>query len=71
MSDRPRPFPWAEAMAIGLGVLRLSPSEFWAMTPLELARAISGLTGGAPTAPMTRDSLAALMARFPDRGSDD
>jgi len=71
MSDSPRPFPWAEAMAIGLGVLRLSPREFWAMTPVELARAISGLTGGAPTTPMTSDSLAALIARFPDRGSDD
>lgn len=71
MSDRPRPFPWAEAMAIGLGVLRLSPRDFWAMTPVELARAISGLTGGSPAVPMTRDSLAALMARFPDRGFDD
>ena len=71
MSDSPRPFPWAEAMAIGLGVLRLSPREFWAMTPVELARAISGLTGGAPTTPMTSDSLAALMARFPDGGSHD
>ncbi len=69
MSDKPRPFPWAEAMAIGLGVLRLPPRDFWAMTPVELARAISGLTGGGSAAPMTRDGLAALMARFPDRGS--
>lgn len=64
----PRPFPWAEAMALGLGVLRLPPRDFWAMTPVELARAISGLTGGAPER-MSRDSLDALMARFPDRGS--
>jgi len=64
-----RPFPWDEAMAIGLGVLRLAPRDFWAMTPVELARAISGLNGGLPAAPMTRDSLDGLIARFPDRGS--
>ena len=68
MSDRPRPFPWAEVMAIGLGVLRLPPRDFWAMTPVEFGRAVSGLTGGA-SAPMSRESFNALMARFPDRGS--
>jgi hypothetical protein len=31
------PFPWDEAMAFGLGRLRLSPHSFWAMTPRELA----------------------------------
>jgi len=72
MSNKPRPFPWAEAMAIGLGVLRLPPRDFWAMTPAELGRAISGLTGNAPVSPMTRRRLDALMARFPDaeRGHD-
>jgi len=66
---RARPFPWAEALAIGLGVLRLSPRDFWAMTPVELARAIAGLNGGMPAAPMSRGSLDALIARFPDGGS--
>lgn len=64
-----RPFPWAEAMAIGLGVLRLPPREFWAMTPSELAAAISGLTGGTPVQHMSRRRLDALMTRFPDGGS--
>lgn len=71
MTGRPRPFPWAEAMAIGMGVLRLPPSAFWAMTPRELGRAISGLSGGGLGEPMSRESLDALMARFPDRGSHD
>ncbi len=71
MSDKARPFPWVEAMAIGLGVLRLSPRDFWAMTPIELGRAINGLTGGTPMRPMTRAGLQALIARFPDRGSHD
>jgi len=56
-------------MAIGLGVLRLPPREFWAMTPVEFGHAVSGLTGGAGSAPMSRSSLDVLMARFPDRGS--
>ncbi len=28
-----KPFPWREAIGFGLGVLRLSPAQFWAMTP--------------------------------------
>jgi uncharacterized phage protein (TIGR02216 family) len=69
MSDKARPFPWAEAMAIGLGVLRLPPPDFWAMTPVEFGRAVSGLMGGADGAPMSRSSLDMLMARFPDGDS--
>lgn len=52
-------------MAVGLGVLRLAPREFWAMTPRELAAAIDGLCGRAG-GPMPRDALDALMRRFPD-----
>ncbi len=51
-------------MAIGLGLLRLSPRDFWAMTPRELAAA-AALAGQASDAP-GRDDLAALAARFPD-----
>ena len=41
-------------MAMGLGVLRLAPTAFWAMTPRELQAACEGLFGrsgtvGAPT----------------------
>lgn len=61
----PRPFPWAEAMAIGFGVLRLSSRDFWALTPRELAAAIRGLSGGT-VPPMSRERLEELAKRFPD-----
>lgn len=53
-------------MAIGLGVLRLSPQAFWAMTPRELAAAM-GSVSSRGTAP-TRNALTDLMAAFPDAG---
>ena len=59
------PFPWAEAMAFGLGVLKLPPDAFWRMTPRELAQAIAAVRGPL-AAPFTRDALGALMQRFPD-----
>jgi len=59
------PFPWAEAMQLGLGVLRLPPDQFWRMTPRELAAAIAGLRGGA-TAPLGRTAFDDLMRRYPD-----
>lgn len=58
-------FPWREAMAFGLGALRLSPAAFWAMTPRELALAIEGARGPAMTPPH-RASLEAMIAAFPD-----
>lgn len=59
------PFPWDRAIAIGLGVLRLSPAAFWAMTPLEFALAAGIGRGGGREAP-DRRTLAGLMAAFPD-----
>ena len=59
-------FPWAAAMAFGLGVLKLSPREFWAMTPRELAAAHEGVTGRGAGQPLDRDALEALMANHPD-----
>ena len=54
---------WDRLMAVGLGALRLSPAEFWSMTPRELRAAIGPLPGAdAPG----RDALDALMMRFPD-----
>jgi len=53
-------------MGFGLGVLQLSPDEFWAMTPKELAAAIDGRSGVDRTAPPGLDELAELMLRFPD-----
>ena len=57
-------FPWKEAIGFGLGVLRLSPEQFWRMTPRELAYAIETVTGR--TAPLERTDLAQLMKRYPD-----
>lgn len=65
-----RPFPWAEAMAFGLGVLRLAPRDFWAMSPRELAGALQALRrrdGALP--PPARSDLAELMRQFPDGGA--
>ena len=59
-----KPFPWDQAIGFGLGVLRLPPSSFWAMTPRELAFAIDAVTGGAPT--LRREDFAAMMTRYPD-----
>ncbi|MFM1815274.1 MAG: hypothetical protein RLZ98_1969 [Pseudomonadota bacterium] len=55
-------------MAIGLGVLRLRPKDFWRMSVAELTAATEGLIGGsgAPRPP-GRQEFAALMARFPDK----
>ena len=53
-------------MATAFGLLRLSPGDFWAMTPRELERAMSVLrpvSAGAPG----RDELSALMNQYPDR----
>lgn len=52
-------------MTVGLGLLRLSPADFWAMTPREFdraARAIFGEPGDAPD----RAAFRRLMTLFPD-----
>ena len=58
-------------MAAGLGTLRLSPRDFWAMTPRELDAALRGMygVGGRGARPSAGD-LAALMARYPDSKKD-
>lgn len=58
------PFPWKQAIGIGLGVLRLSPQQFWSMTPRELAYAIEAVAGRSP--PLDRAVLTQLMTRYPD-----
>ncbi|MEI9900815.1 MAG: phage tail assembly chaperone [Hyphomicrobium sp.] len=54
-------------MAMGFGVLALSPAAFWAMTPRELAAAMRGRLGPPPAGPPSRNDLATLIARYPDR----
>ena len=63
-----KPFPWDEVMAFGLGRLRLAPQAFWAMTPRELAAAMSAFA--LPISAPERSALAELMHRFPDRKAD-
>ena len=60
-----KPFPWDQAIGFGLGVLRLPPAAFWAMTPRELALATAA-AGGGGTAPLRRTDLDDLMTRYPD-----
>jgi len=52
-------------MAIGLGLLRLSPKAFWTMTPREFERAASPYMARPASLP-DRRGLAALMNQFPD-----
>ena len=61
----PTPFPWADAIGFGFGVLRLSSDAFWRMTPRELAHAVR-VRSGAPVTRIERASLLDLMTRFPD-----
>ncbi len=65
MSRPVEPFPWKQAIGIGLGTLRLSPDQFWRMTPRELAFAIEALTGRSGE-PLARRTLLDLMKRYPD-----
>lgn len=65
-----RRLDWAALMRLGLGRLGLAPATFWAMTPTELRRAAEGRFGVAPGA-LGRAGLRALMARCPDRETDD
>lgn len=58
------PFPWKQAIGFGLGRLRLSPEQFWRMTPRELAYAIEAVIGRA--VPLDRSALTKMMKRYPD-----
>jgi uncharacterized phage protein (TIGR02216 family) len=55
-------------MAIGLGLLRLAPRDFWAMSLPELQAAMAGLAGEISPRPKppSRRELENLMACFPD-----
>ena len=53
-------------MAVGLGLLQLTPAAFWAMTPREFAAALDWLAPE-PRAALGRSQLGELMRRFPDR----
>ncbi len=61
MSER---FDWPSLMAAGMRELGLKPSEFWALTPAELAFLLGRGDGRLP---MDRAGLESLAARFPDK----
>lgn len=66
------PFDWELMLRFGLGVLGLSPGEFWAMTPREFDAAVKGRLGRfADAAPMNRARLAELAAAYPDKETAD
>jgi len=52
-------------MAAAFGLLRLSPKDFWSMTPREMERAMSVLKP-LSRASLAREDLARLMTAFPD-----
>lgn len=61
-------FDWPALMRAGLLGLRLTPSQFWALTPAELGLMLGQ---GRGSAPMRRDGLEALMAAWPDTAPAD
>ena len=68
--DKAPTFPWRDVMAFGLGMLRLSSAEFWALTPRELAAAAEGHFGKT-TEPLDRTALTDLIRRYPDNQDAD
>ncbi len=56
-------------MALAFGHYRLSPSEFWALTPRELL-ALAEAAGWATETAMTRQVFDDLMTRYPDEIHD-
>ena len=54
------------SLRLGMGQLRLSPDQFWALTPAELTL-MAGLDGARV---MGRSGLAELMAMYPDKGEE-
>ena len=59
---------WRSLMHAGLHQLRLSPRDFWALTPAEL-QVMLGVQGGAT--PLGRSQLDALLRDFPDVTPDE
>ena len=57
-------FAWPDLMRAGLVGLRLTPAQFWALTPAEL-QLMLGQGAGMPA--MNRAGLDALLAAYPDK----
>ena len=61
-------FDWPGLMRAGMLGLKLTPAQFWALTPAELLLML-GLDGSRP--PMARARLEELAAAYPDKGKSD
>ncbi|MFT7595410.1 MAG: putative phage protein (TIGR02216 family) [Paracoccaceae bacterium] len=61
-------FDWPALMRAGMQGLRLTPDQFWRLTPAEL-RLMLGQ--GGVDAPMGRAGLDALQAAYPDKDLGD
>ncbi|WP_271947596.1 rcc01693 family protein [Ruegeria faecimaris] len=57
-------FDWPALMRVGYLSLRLTPDQFWSLTPAEL-RLMLGHGAGMPS--MNRMGLDALLAAYPDK----
>ena len=64
MTEGGRGFDWGGLMRAGLHGLRLTPAQFWALTPAEL---LMMLGVDAASALMARARLEALSRAYPDR----
>ncbi|SEM43890.1 phage conserved hypothetical protein [Loktanella fryxellensis] len=62
-----RALDWAGLMRAGLHDLRLTPDQFWRLTPAELALMLGQTTA---MRPLGRGGLDALMQAFPDIGKE-
>jgi len=57
-------FPWADVYRLGVLELRLSPNDFWTLTPRELAVLLGSMPAGQRT---MRAELVSLMNLYPDK----
>jgi len=58
-------FPWQDAARIGFGLLRLSPHEYWQLTPRELLLIAQAFGVGAQ-AGLDKRGFQLLADRYPD-----
>lgn len=64
-------FPWEMLLGFALVRLRMTASDFWALSMPELCSAIAYLSPNnrSPHPHMKRDDLSQLMSKFPDASS--
>ncbi|WP_422050089.1 rcc01693 family protein [Shimia sp.] len=60
-------FDWPALMRAGIGGLRLTPVEFWALSPAELSLLLGE---GRGQSALTRAGFDALLRAYPDRNEE-